>query len=228
MNENMAIDGSMRSAEHFSPWARLLKVAWLSILLGLIMEMLLIITLAYFGTMPGVKTVVADTVQKVSWGFFVCLGVAAGTVLSNMRAAVASVSGLLGAPLAFTIAQTLHKSIAAALSLAPQAAGAFTPLFLALFKGVEYAILGGAIAWIGTRSRVELAAYAGIGLMCGVFFGGALVAMAASAPSVNLPLSRLVALGVNEVIFPMGCALVLYFSKIVGARFSKDKDQPAA
>lgn len=56
----------------------LLNVAWLSVLLGLGMEILLILAAAYFGSDNATAAIIADAVQKISWSTLVCSGVAVG------------------------------------------------------------------------------------------------------------------------------------------------------
>ena len=54
----------------------LLHVAWMAILLGLIIEILILIIAASFDKWIGGKTVLADLTQKVSWSVIVCIGLA--------------------------------------------------------------------------------------------------------------------------------------------------------
>ncbi|HLM78807.1 MAG TPA: hypothetical protein VK361_10520, partial [Rubrobacteraceae bacterium] len=62
--------------------ATLLRVAWLSVLLGLGMEALLLLFAAGSGLVPELGEIVAASVQKVSWAVIVCTGIALGTTVS--------------------------------------------------------------------------------------------------------------------------------------------------
>ncbi len=56
--------------------ATLLRVAWLSIILGVAMEILLLVVAVGFGTAESAPPFVADLVQKTSWSTLVCMGLA--------------------------------------------------------------------------------------------------------------------------------------------------------
>jgi hypothetical protein len=87
----------------------LLRVAWLSVLLGLGMEALLLLLAASSGFVPQLAEIVAASVQKVSWAVIVCTGIAIGTTVSSaLRAPLMGILGLLAAPVAFHVARTLH------------------------------------------------------------------------------------------------------------------------
>jgi len=221
MAEETATSISERPSDGNGFWPRIGKVAWLSILLGLSMELLAVGAMTVFGKVPGLREVVADTVHKVSWGTFVCVGVAAGTAASKARVPVGGLAGLLSAPIAFTIARAVHKSVAQALALVPQASGVLSPLLLAIVKGLEYAVLGSAISWIMDRRQGGVRSYIGFGMLCGVVFGGAVLALTATLSPSPPPLSKLVSLGINEVLFPVGCSIVLYISRTAGSYFGK-------
>src|SRR5215212_12130576 len=79
----------------------LLRVAWLAILLGLVMELLLVLAPSFGGGMGGLGPFVADLVKHVSWSVFVCVGLAVGTAVIQSRVPVMGFLGLISAPLAF-------------------------------------------------------------------------------------------------------------------------------
>src|SRR3712207_350431 len=97
--------------------ATLLRVAWLAVLLGLGMEILLVLVAVGFGSLPGVGATVADLVRQVSWSIFVCVGLAVGTAVSKLRAPLMGVLGFFAAPSAFAVARSLHQSAAQALAV---------------------------------------------------------------------------------------------------------------
>src|ERR671920_2165963 len=106
--------------------AKLLRAAWLAILLGFVMEALLLLFTAGFGIFPGLKPIAADLIRQVSWSTFVCVGLALGTAVSKARAPLMGVLGLLAAPLAFTISRSIHQGAVKALEIAGSAS-LFTP-----------------------------------------------------------------------------------------------------
>ena len=57
----------------------LLRIAWASVLLGLVMEILILVAALLLGSRPGARAVLAETVQKVAWSTIVCFGLGIGT-----------------------------------------------------------------------------------------------------------------------------------------------------
>jgi hypothetical protein len=189
---------------------KVLRVAGLSVGLGLAMEMLLLIAAGSLGAMPAGKAIVADLVQKISWATIVCVGVAIGGAASRSFKTV-SFAGFLSAPLAFNIARALHKSAAQALGIALPAAMGPSPLTLAGIKAVQYALLGYGLSTLAKKESAGAVSYALVGALSGIVFGGLIVYLFHSAGP--LPAAQLVSRSINEVLFPIGCAMVLYAAK---------------
>ena len=125
---------------------------------------------------------------------------------------------MLAAPTAFTVARAVHKGVAQAIGLA--AASPPLPLFLLLttLKSLEYGVLGAWLARLDARGGASLSRYAGTGLLVGLTFGGAaLAATALFSPRTSLAAEWL-ARGINELLFPMGCAAILYAAGLAGRR----------
>lgn len=77
-------------------WPTVLRVAWLSIGLGLALEILLLVLAAYTdtaGTTP--KPFLSDLAQKISWFFIVCVGLAFGSVAATGREKAMGLLGLI-------------------------------------------------------------------------------------------------------------------------------------
>jgi hypothetical protein len=163
------------------PWATLLRVAWLAILLGLLLQLALLLMAAGFG---------------------------------KGRVPVEGVTGLLAAPLALTVANTVQKGVAEALNVAGAPAGPM-PLWVLALKAAEYAWLGLALGWVGRRAWGGAFGHVAAGLVTGIVFGGAFLTltMLAAPP----PLPSLLAKGVNELLFPVGCALVVFIAEVLGS-----------
>lgn len=199
---------------------RLLRVAWLGVLLGLSIELLVLLALGLAGKLPPLLTIAADTAQKVTWSTLVCAALAAAQTLVRAQALGMAAAGLLGAPIALLLARSVHKAVNAALDAAP-AAQAATPWVLAGLKGVEYALLGLLLIRLAKRARglgLHAAAGAGLGL---AFFGALswLVPLDGFQPQ----LMR----AINEILHPTGCALVIYFGAQFGSRLGAGKDEIA-
>jgi len=210
--------------------ATVLRVAWLAVLLGLGMEALLVLVVLGLGSFPGVGATVADLVRQVSWSVFVCVGLAVGTAVSNLRVPLMGVLGLLAAPAAFALARSLHQSATQALEVSGTVSSSdVSVVVIALLKGLEYGILGLVIGWIGQRVWGGAFAHVAAGLAVGVVFGGAIVSLTYAAAPDPLPTAQVVSQGVNEVLFPVGCALVLFVAAAVARwQASQAEETPAA
>ena len=194
---------------------RILTVAWMSILLGFAIEALLLaVATGMSGGLERPAPFVADLVQKVSWSVLVCLGLGVGTSVVKARPAVMGGLGFVAAPVAFSIAKALHKGMGAALGVAGVVGGPST-LLMALLKAVEYGVFGVALGRISQKSAAGLGIYTGVGLVIGVVFGGAITALIAQAGATG---SNLATRAMNEMIFPLGCALVLYVADALGRK----------
>ena len=92
------------------PWATLLRVAWLAIALGVLLQLALLLVAAGFGKGISPRPVLAETLKTVSWSLLVCVGVALGRVAAKGRLPLEGVTGLLAAPVALTAANTVQKA----------------------------------------------------------------------------------------------------------------------
>jgi hypothetical protein len=199
------------------PWARLLGVAWLAILLGLLLQLALLLVAAGFGAVAGSRALVAETCRTVCWSLLVCVGVALGRVAAKARVPLEGLTGLLAAPLALTAANTLQKGVAEALNAAGTPAGA-PPLWVLVLKAAEYACLGLTLGWISRRAWGSALGYAAAGLVTGLVFGGVFLMLVVRSVPTPLSTTSLVAKGVNELLFPIGCALVVFIAEVLGTR----------
>lgn len=192
---------------------RMLRVAWLGALLGLGIELLLLAMQAWQSQLPDAVRIGADTVQKMTWSSLVCAAIAAGQSAARMKAAVLGAAGLLGAPIAFLAARSAHKATLEALGATANVA-AVSPWLLAGLKGVEYALLGLAIAWLMQR-EAQWKAYALAGAAIGtVFYAIFLVLL----PGAGDPLQR----AIVEIVQPTGCALAVYGGSRFYERLASD------
>jgi hypothetical protein len=216
-------DGHAGTQPASSLGATLLRVAWLAIILGLVMEVLLLVLGGALGDVLGLKPLVADLVRSVSWSVFVCVGLAVGTAVAKARIPLMGFLGLLSAPLAFEASRVFHKGTLEALAVAGGGGGGdLSPLLIAAIKGLEYGCLGLGVGWVSQRPWGGALAHVAVGLLVGLVFGGAEIALAAGAtppPST----ADLFSEGLNEVLFPVGCALVLFSATVLGKKVA-DQD----
>jgi hypothetical protein len=196
------------------PWATLLRVAWLAILLGLLLQLALLLVAVGFGTAPSPGPVLADTLKTVSWSLLVCVGVALGRVAAKGQVPLEGVTGLLAAPLALTAANTVQKGVAEAVDAAGVPAGP-APLWVLAIKAAEYGALGLALNWVGRRAWHSALGHLAVGLLVGVVFGGVFLAVVVQSAPTPLATSALVARGLNELLFPVGCALVVFIAEVL-------------
>jgi hypothetical protein len=198
--------------------ATLLRVAWLAILLGVVMEGLLRLLAAGFGGLPGVEDIAPDLLAQISWTTIVCVGLALGTAVSKARAPLMGLLGLFAAPIAFDVSRALHQGLYQALHVT-HTASAGGPLFLiALVKAVEYGCLGAVLGWVGQRPWGGAMTHVAVGLAVGIVFGSVIVGLLYSASPEPPPSTALISRALNEVIFPVGCSLVLFSATVLGKR----------
>jgi hypothetical protein len=197
-----------------SPWATLLRVAWLAILLGLLLQLTMLLVAAGLGAATSSRTLLAETFKTVSWSLLVCVGVALGRVAAKGRLPLEGITGLLAAPLALTAANAVQKGVAEAVDATGVPAGT-PPLWVLAIKAAEYACLGLALEWIGQRAWHSALGHLAVGLMTGVVFGGVFLAAVVQSAPTPLSTPSLLARGLNELLFPVGCALVVFIAEVL-------------
>jgi hypothetical protein len=207
-------DRRPKAAAPPGPWATLLRVAWLAILLGLVLQLALLLVAAGFGTAPSPGPLLSETLKTVSWSLLVCVGVALGRVAAKGRMPLEGVTGLLAAPLALTAANTVQKGVAEAVDAAGVPAGP-APLWVLAIKAAEYGALGLALEWVGRRAWGSALGHLAVGLLTGVVFGGVFLAVVVQTAPTPLSTPALLAKGLNELMFPVGCALVVFIAEVL-------------
>jgi hypothetical protein len=203
--------------------ATLLRVAWLAVILGLVMELLLLVLGGAVGDALGLKPFVADLVRNVTWSVFVCAGLAVGTAVVKARAPLMGFLGLVSGPLAFEASRVVHKGTLEALAITG-GGGNLSPVLVAGIKGIEYGCLGLGVGWVSQRRWGGAAAHVAVGLLVGLTFGSVELALVAGATPPP-PTSDLFVDGVNEVLFPVGCSLVLFSAGVLGKKTADRSSQ---
>ncbi|MGH3089054.1 MAG: hypothetical protein ACRDSJ_17280, partial [Rubrobacteraceae bacterium] len=159
----------------------------------------------------------ADFVGGVSWALFVCVGLAVAVGVAKDRLPLAAVIGAFSGPAAFEGSRIVYAGVVEALAVSGVVAGEGYPVEIAVVKGVEYGFLAFAIGWVARRSWGGAKGHATVGMTAGLVFGAVILAMSAGAvprPST----AALFSTGLNEVLFPVGCAMVLFFADALGKK----------
>lgn len=213
----VAIPERVSTQDSFLP--QVLRVAWLSVGLGIAFEVLLLVLAALSGTAgESARPALADLAQKISWSFLVCVGLAFGTAARKLREAVMGGLGFFAAPLAFVAAKAINKGLGQALgTIAPGTPFTF-PLLIAGIKALEYGVLGALLGYASQRNK-SLAFHAGAGIATGLTFGVLLIWAGVRSQSGPVGAVDLASRGINEILFPLGCSLVIYASEAFGRRY---------
>lgn len=197
----------------------ILHASWLAIGLGLAAEALQLALAAGLGAAaPATAQVIADTIQKVSWSYIVCVALACGMTASGKRPALVGFIGFLAAPFAFAVARGLHKSASQTLSIPLAAASSPAPMTIAAIKAVEYLVLGLVAAQVMSSSKAAFWRLLLVGMGVGTVFGGFIIWLQASAAPAPMPAPALAGRIVNEVLFPIGCACTLWVTRVLARR----------
>ncbi|WP_148262425.1 hypothetical protein [Hoyosella subflava] len=201
---------------------RIATVAWLAIGLGLAVQILIVVTKLVFGSdLPGVGFL-ASLAQGVTWSVVVCVGIAVGTVIMRASVTIAGVLGFVCAPLALGLARGAQRGVN---ELIGEPVGTVTAslALIALLKAFQYGLLGFLLARLVRRHVDRARPYLILGAISGVVFGGIIVtatALSATSSGAELTMPDLAGLTVNELLFPIGCAMVVFTAQSV-ARFAR-------
>ncbi|MBL8881066.1 MAG: hypothetical protein JNG88_18275 [Phycisphaerales bacterium] len=198
----------------------LFRVAWMSICLGLVMQLLTMTVGGLFGgKLAAISQFLAELSGKVTWSSIVCSGVALGAAAAKANRAWAGIAGVFAAPAAFVAAKAVQKGIGAAGGVPPQPdPSVLLQATVIVLKAAQYGALGLAVVWIARQRWGGLGAHIGVGLATGVLFGSAIIGVTYANTTPAMALPRIAAQTVNELVFPIGCALVLYAAGRMGER----------
>jgi hypothetical protein len=204
----------------------LLRVAWMSIALGIVIQILVTIAIRV-----APSTWFADLAGKVTWSVLVCTAIAVAVAASKAMPQIAGLVGVLAAPLAINVARTSQKAVGAALA-APVVQAPFTVLPTAteavIAKAVQYAIFGWFIAKAAKHPSAPTAAgfkrHAAVGLALGLAMVSyvlirTLTTFGTDTTFANTP--ALAARLINELVFPVGCATVVWAALAIGSQIKR-------
>jgi hypothetical protein len=184
-----------------------IKVAWLAILLGIAVELIVLgVRMAAGGATP-MAAMLSEFAQGISWGVIVCAGVAIGVTVQRARAALGGLMGAISGPVGWALAKSAQRSVQ---TMMGAAVDQFTPFFFTLVaaKGVEYLALGLLIGRLAERAQSTWRGYALTGAIVGAVSAAVVVALNLWHGAVPAP--KLAGMIASEFSFPIGCALVVY------------------
>jgi hypothetical protein len=213
----------LSGVDRSSALRQLALIAVLSVALGLFVQLLILAAkLAAGRGFPGM-VLVADITQGVTWSLLVCTGVAIATAMLRLRAAFSGLLSAIVAPLSLALAKALQRLVAGALDLVEQPA-ALSLATVSVARAVEYGVLGFLLGTLVQRQEQRFSRFAGAGAVVGIVLGGAVVGLSVwIAAGAGTPLSAAaIATGVvNEMVFPIGCGIVVYAGLLAGKSFSR-------
>lgn len=197
-------------------------VALLAIVLGFVIQLLILAAkLAAGGPVPG-AAIFLDMTQGVTWSLLVCTGVGIG-VSMRARATMVGLLALIAAPIAIAGAKFSQRLVGSFIDAAEQPA-VLSLASISIVRALEYGVLGYLLGTLAQRGETRAMRYIGAGAAVGLVLGGAVLALTAYVSAqAGTPLEApKIATGiVNEMVFPIGCALVIYAGHMAGKSFSR-------
>lgn len=187
----------------------LLRVAGLAIVLGLLMEGILVAGGKEAATL-------ANLLDKGLWPFLVCMALAVGQAVADGWPGRAGLFALITTPIAFTGAKVIQKGLSGMLDQTTTGVLVDGSLLVeASLRGVEYAALAVGLTWLGRKNWAGALAHVALGAVVGTAFG--LIISLFLAPN------SLIAWLVKEIVFPTGCALIIFVSETLAELLPEDE-----
>ncbi|WP_018160738.1 hypothetical protein [Smaragdicoccus niigatensis] len=177
----------------------------LAIVLGLAIQLAMMVTGAIGA--DSVDNVLSETVGNVSWSVIVCFGVTAGTTIRKSTAPVAAVIAFVCAPIALGVAKGAQRGVNELSGVEPEAMTS-SLLLIAAVKAVQYGFLGFMLNRLSGRGVDRLLTFMAVGAGAGVTFG--LLNVLIRSMTTSLAWSDFAPIAVNELLFPLGCAIAVY------------------
>jgi hypothetical protein len=184
-----------------------LRAAWLAVLLGIGVQSLVVASRLLAGGTSSPMAFIASLGQGITWSVLVCAGVAVGTVVGRANSLTLGIIGFIAGPAAWGLAKGTQKALQGLMGLPQDRLDTFFLMITGL-KGIEYAILGAALGYMVGKPWARLPAFAGLGVASGAVFAAIVIVLTMNHGPAKLP--ALIATGVNEIVFPIGCSLVIY------------------
>jgi hypothetical protein len=196
-------------------------IAISSVVLGFLMQVLILLVKMGFGEHVPQGHFLVQLAQGITWSAFVCTGIGLGATLSQAKPITIGMLGFVSAPLAIAASKFTQKLMAGLLNAAaePAALSLFT---LSTLRAVEYGVLGWLLGKLARSSELRVSRFMAVGAGTGVTFGGTISVLAhevALANGRDPAFPQIVAGAMNEILFPIGCAAVIYLGQLV-ARYA--------
>lgn len=192
--------------------------AWLGVALGLLIGVLLLGLSIAFGRAVSGGSIVADLPPRAVLAAIVCGGPAIGLWAGRRRMELMGLLGLIAGPAAFGVAHLLHGAMARSLQGATAGPESPTPGQFAILRAIEFGLLGAVIGIISRRPWGTLRTHAAAGLAFGLVYCGVVLLIAVQGSRTLPSAYSLTATGLNEVLLPLGCSLVLFAAGAIGRR----------
>jgi hypothetical protein len=185
--------------------------AWMSIVLGVLVECVVLVTRAAAGAPAVMAQTVAEFAGSVTWAVIVCTGISLGSAAARHRERMMGFMGFLCAPLAWALAKGVQHGTLTLLDATPDKLGSAV-VQVGLLKTIEYTLLALAVAGLMRRQNATLSRCFLVGFGIGLVFGTAIVGVNVwHAPGRMMAIPRLLGLALNEIVFPIGCVTVVHF-----------------
>jgi hypothetical protein len=221
MTTDVAPDRPVLQPVHTSALSsQLFAAAWMSVALGFTLEALTALGAFTLGRGTELQVFLANVGQKVGWGTLVCVGLAFAKAFKPKDTGASAWAGILGAPLAFTIGRAVHKGLSQALGLDVASAAPALLVLLASIKALQYGVLGSTLARLDLQENATMASYLRTGAWVALLFGGATLAVTALFSPARSDAAAWLARGINELLFPLGCSLILFVASAAGKRLN--------
>lgn len=198
---------------------RLVTIAWLAILLGFVMQALIIAGQMAGGAPPPGPPALANVAQGVTWSLIVCMGVGIAMMVMRSSVALAGVIGFVSAPLALGGARGMQRGVNQMMGGPEEQFITLAVLLIALIKAMEYGFLTIMLSRLMRLGKETLRPYLALGAATGLVFGGAIVTTSwylASLAGPGMARAALTGMLINELLFPIGCVMVIYAIQFIG------------
>ncbi len=195
---------------------RVSRIALLSVVLGFAMQALI---LAATLTAPSWgSTLLVNLAGGITWSVLVCAGLGLAAAVAKGRPLLTGLFGMLVAPLALAVAKGMQKAMAGWLNAARSEA--VLPLAtVSTLRALEYGLLGWLLGRLVLADEARPWPYLRAGMVAGLTFGTIITLLtlrAADMGGQRFAAPLLATTICNEVVFPLGCALVIFLGQDIG------------
>lgn len=197
-----------------------LATLWMSALLGVLAQVLIIIGFLVFDEpLPRGKDLLRDTAKSIVWPVLICTAIAFAKAAALLRdeglqPKYMAVAGFIAAPLGLTAARLLHRALGEALSLGPRELAIALFGALVAMKMFQYGFIGAALGRVQRNPNSHWFASLSVGLVADAVFGVA--ALVALAIGKEMQTVDWINNGIGELVVPVGCAMIVFFADRIG------------